>query len=79
MPHHFETRLGISTMSFGMFVTKIIKVIIYIAIIIIMTNAQQNKLASAFKFKAISFILASHPNPEYSWMSKTLDYKLRKM
>ena len=54
MPHYFETRLSISTMSFGMFVTKIIKSIVFIATIIIMTANQQNKLASPFKFKAIS-------------------------
>ena len=36
-------------------------------------------MTSAFKFKAISFISANHPNSEYSWMSKTLDNKLHKM
>lgn len=78
MPHHFETRLGISTMSFGMFVTKIIKSIVFIATII-MTASQQNKLASVFKFKAISFLSLPHANPEYEWMSKAFNTKLRKM
>ena len=69
MPHHFETRLGLPTMSFGMFATKIIKFIIFINIIlqsIIMTASQQNKIASNFKFKAISFMSTNHPNQEYS-------------
>ena len=44
-----------------------------------MTTAQQNRLASAFKFDAIGFLSVNHPNPEYSWMSRALDVKLRKM
>ena len=77
MPHHFETRLGISKMSFGMSVTKIIKSIIFIAIII-MTAAQQNKLASPFKFQGISFMSLAHANQDdYAWMTKALDAKVR--
>ena len=79
MPHHFETRLGISTMSVGMFVTKIIKSIVFIATIITMTATQQNHLASPFKFKAISFLSLPHENKNYGWISRALDVKLRKM
>ena len=76
MPHHFETHLGISTMSFGKFVTKLIKSFVFITII--MSN-QQNKLASPFKFSAIGFLSLAHANNDYDWMSKALDVKLRNL
>ena len=44
-----------------------------------MTTAQQNRLASAFKFETISFRTVNHPNTEYSWMRGILDCKLRKI